>query len=116
MAEREVKIGVASFIQADSSDYAGRLEPRWGFGLFGQVVDVHDSDIERFDRLNAPAAAPAVPLPEVAPENDLVGDEPPRAGRGSGLDAWRDYAEKLGLLVDENATRDDIVALVDDSK
>lgn len=116
MAEREVKIGVASFIQADSSENAGRLEPRWGFGLAGQVVDVHESDLERFDRLNGPAMAPVVPLPEVAPENDLPGAEPPRAGRGSGLDSWRAYAESLGLLVEDDATRDDVIALVDDSK
>lgn len=116
MADREVKIGVASFIHADSTEFAGRIEPRWGFGLFGQVVDVHDSDLERFDRLNGAAAAPSVPLPEVAPENDIAGEEPPRAGRGSSVEAWRAYAETLGLLVDENASRDDIVALVDDSK
>jgi hypothetical protein len=116
MAEREVKIGVASFIQADSSEGNGRLEPRWGFGLAGQVVDVHESDLERFDRFNGPVSAPAVPLPEVAPENDLAGEEPPRSGRGSGVDVWRDYAEKLGLLAEDDASRDDIVALVDASK
>lgn len=116
MAEREVKIGVASYIQADSSDYNGRLEPRWGFGLFGQVVDVHDSDLERFDRLNGPSHTPVVPVPHVEPVNDIAGEEPPRAGRGSGADVWRAYAESLGLLVEENASRDDIVALVDDSK
>lgn len=116
MAEREVKIGVASFIHADSSEYAGRLEPRWGFGLFGQTVDVHESDLDRFDRLNGPSTAPTVPLPEVAPENDIAGEEPPRAGRGSGVDVWRAHAESLGLLVEEDATRDDIIALVDDSK
>lgn len=116
MADREVKIGVASFIHADSSEFAGRIEPRWGFGLFGQVVDVHDSDLERFDRLNGAAASPSVPLPEVAPENDIAGEEPPRAGRGSGIEVWRTHAESLGLLVDEDASRDDIIALVDESK
>ena len=116
MAEREVKIGVASFIQADSSEYKGRIEPRWGFGLYGQVVDVHDSDLERFDRFNGPAASSVAPLPEVAPENSLVGEEPPRVGRGSGTDNWRKYAEALGLLVSEDATRAEIVTLVDDSK
>jgi hypothetical protein len=116
MAERKVNIGVASFIQADSVEGDGRLEPRWGFGLAGQVVDVHDSDLERFDRFNGPVAVASVPLPDVAPENDLAGEEPPRSGRGSGVDVWRDHAERLGLLVDEDASRDDIVALVDASK
>ena len=39
---------------------------------------------------------------------------PPRAGKGSGLDAWVAYAEALGLDVDPDATRDDIIAAVDD--
>lgn len=42
--------------------------------------------------------------------------EPPRGGEGSGLDAWTEYAEKLGLTVPEGASRDDVIALVDDSK
>lgn len=49
----------------------------------------------------APAPAPAGPV------------APPRAGKGSGMDAWVTYAEALGLEVDESATRDDIIAAVD---
>lgn len=116
MAEREVKIGLASYIKADSPVDHDRLEPQWGFGLFGQTVDVHVSDVDRFDRLNSPATAPIVPLPDVAPVNDLTPSEPPRSGRGSGLESWMEYAANLGLLVDSDATRDDIIALVDDSK
>lgn len=115
MAEREVKIGVATYMAATSSD----KEPVWGFGLFGQSVDVHDSDVERFDRLNGAAATPPVPLP-VNPDPEVLADgeliEPPRSGRGSGADAWAEYADNLGLLVPESATRDDIIALVDESK
>lgn len=39
--------------------------------------------------------------------------EPPRGGPGSGRDAWAAYAESKGIAVPEDATRDDIVALVD---
>jgi hypothetical protein len=50
--------------------------------------------------------------------DDEAGNEaPPRAGRGSGLDAWREYAsETLQLTVPEDATREDIFALVDAQK
>lgn len=39
--------------------------------------------------------------------------EPPRAGRGSSEDAWREYATGLGIDVPNDAGRDDIIALVD---
>lgn len=39
--------------------------------------------------------------------------EPPRSGRGSGVDAWREYADSLGVQYPQDATRDDIVALID---
>jgi hypothetical protein len=35
--------------------------------------------------------------------------EPPRAGKGSGRDAWAVYASRHGVEVDEDASRDDIV-------
>ncbi|MFF9088648.1 hypothetical protein ACF1BE_19890 [Streptomyces sp. NPDC014991] len=39
------------------------------------------------------------------------GDEaPPRAGRGSGIDAWRKFAEQRGVEYDTNASREDIIA------
>lgn len=40
-------------------------------------------------------------------------DRPPLTGKGSGKGAWTDYAESLGIEVPEDASRDDIVALVD---
>lgn len=42
--------------------------------------------------------------------------EPPRAGRGSALEVWQAYAESQGIAVPEDASRDDIVALVDEAK
>lgn len=35
---------------------------------------------------------------------------PPLRGRGSGLDAWRDYAAGQGLSVGDDVTRDELVA------
>lgn len=38
---------------------------------------------------------------------------PPRAGAGSSKDKWVAYAEANGVTVDEDATRDDIIAAVE---
>lgn len=39
--------------------------------------------------------------------------EPPRGGTGSGVEAWRDYATKTGVEIDDDMNRDDIIAAVD---
>lgn len=39
-------------------------------------------------------------------------EEPPRNGAGSGVDAWRAYADYLGINVD-GMSRDEIIAAVD---
>jgi hypothetical protein len=44
----------------------------------------------------------------------LRDDEPPRSGRGSSTDVWRGYARGLGLQVPDDASRQQIIALVDD--
>lgn len=51
------------------------------------------------------AEPPAGPVDAVAP---------PRAGRGSGRDEWAAYAAELGLAVGPDASRDDIIAAVDE--
>lgn len=38
---------------------------------------------------------------------------PPKGGAGSGKEAWADYAAERGVEVDEDATRDEIVAALD---
>ncbi|MCX4705653.1 hypothetical protein [Streptomyces sp. NBC_01373] len=37
-------------------------------------------------------------------------EAPPRSGRGSGIEAWRAFAEAHGLDVDEDRTREQIIA------
>ncbi|MGW0015521.1 hypothetical protein ACWDVX_37955 [Streptomyces tendae] len=38
---------------------------------------------------------------------------PPRSGRGSGVDAWRAYAEGNGYDTDDEMSRDDVIALLE---
>lgn len=56
---------------------------------------------------HAPGSAPPA---EDAPDPDV---EPPRSGAGSGAQAWRDYAASQGVGVEQDATRDDIIAVLD---
>jgi len=112
MAERTVNIGLASYRRADGPEDTAL----WGFALQGEVVDVHEDDLERFDRLNGPQATDQPPLAEVPePAVDAAGDpqEPPRSGKGSGVEAWAEYAASLDIEVPEGASRDEIVELVD---
>lgn len=47
------------------------------------------------------------------PSDDDGPVAPPRSGPGSGVQAWRTYAETLGVDVPDDASRDDIVDLLD---
>jgi hypothetical protein len=44
----------------------------------------------------------------VGSEGDV--EAPPRSGRGSGIDAWRAFAEQHGVEVAADASREDIIA------
>lgn len=52
--------------------------------------------------------------PDTGDSSDVPA-EPPRAGAGSGIDAWRDFASHpdVDLDVDPDASRDDIIAAWD---
>lgn len=65
-------------------------------------------------RITNPAAwdLPGEPEGDPDPTPDPQPQEPPESGPGSGKDAWRAHADMLGLDVPEDATRDEIVALV----
>jgi hypothetical protein len=43
-------------------------------------------------------------------------NEPARSGRGSGLEVWAAYAKSLDITFPEEATRDDLIKLVDEKK
>lgn len=73
----------------------------------------------------APTRRPdkAIPVQEPAPSHQPDDDEkpvtepapdpPPRAGRGSGLTAWQVFAAAAGVDLDDDMTRDDIIAACD---
>lgn len=53
--------------------------------------------------------APRAPQTVHAPVSS-DGDEPPRAGKGSSKDAWAAFAAKHNVQVEDESTRDDIIA------
>lgn len=46
MATRTIRTGVGSYQRASDGV--------WEFGMYGDEIDVHKDDLERFDRLNGP--------------------------------------------------------------
>jgi hypothetical protein len=54
--------------------------------------------------------APAVGFRDPAGGRGAPDTAPPRSGRGSGIEAWRAYAEANGVGTDDEMSRDDIIA------
>lgn len=46
-------------------------------------------------------------------DGDHEGEIPPQSGRGSSRDSWAAYAGSLGVDVDAESSRDDIIAAID---
>jgi hypothetical protein len=89
-------------------------------GTFGPADDLPDWAVAGITNPDVwdgdpPAAAPA-PAAPAGEDGDLV--EPPRSGKGSGVEVWREYAGKLGWFesIPADASRDDIMKAVDDER
>lgn len=55
-------------------------------------------------------AEPPVGFEEPAARKPADTAAPPRSGRGSGLEAWRTFAEQHGVGTDSDMSREDIIA------
>lgn len=109
-AERTVKAVVTSYVHPDGA-------PR--IALRGEVVSVHPDHLAAFDKGEAQVPEPKADLADVMEvseplDPEFTPEEPPRSGKGSGLDAWATYARQLGHAIPDDASRDDVIALVDD--
>ncbi|MDF9718114.1 hypothetical protein [Nocardioides sp. ChNu-99] len=79
---------------------------------------VPDAVAKEITNPKAWATGPTSPGEDPDADADAAGSgsdagEPPRAGKGSGVDAWAAYAKTLGLEVKDDATRDELIELVD---
>jgi hypothetical protein len=103
-----------TFVHVVSTDADGTQQS----GTFGPADDLPDwaaAAITNPDVWDGepPAAAPEPATPTAA-DGDLV--EPPRSGKGSGLEEWTEYAKALGYEVAEGTKRDDLIAAIDAEK
>ncbi|WP_125512874.1 hypothetical protein [Streptomyces sp. WAC 01529] len=55
-----------------------------------------------------PADSSHAELPSPAGAGDV--EAPPRSGKGSGVEAWRAFAERKGVDVDQGASAKDVIA------
>lgn len=88
MPTREVKIGMVAYQRAD-------IPELWAYGGLGEKVEVHEGDVERFDRFNVAPEAPAFPEPAVTPDDPATPVVEVPGGNAS-LVAWQDYARANG--------------------
>jgi hypothetical protein len=86
----------------DSENIPGWALEQMGDHCFEAVSTPPDPEAQLAEQSQAAAA-----------NEDGPGGEPPRAGRGSGVEAWTEYAVGLGIDVPEGASRDEVIELVD---
>jgi hypothetical protein len=85
-----------------------------GFGPEDEVPEwaARQMGAHCFEDGDHPYAA-AAESPDDGSSDDGDGSEdapPPKGGPGSGVDAWRAYAAKKGVKVEDDANRDDVIA------
>jgi hypothetical protein len=104
-----------TFVHVVSTDSDGAQQS----GTFGPADDLPDwaaAAITNPDVWDGEPPAAAAPEPaEPAGEGDRP-VEPPRSGKGSGLEVWVEYAKALGYVVAEGTSRDEIIAAIDAEK
>lgn len=92
--------------------------------VFGPSTEVPEWAARKITNTRAWAKPPTFPAETVTdPGGDGSGQDagagtgdtprPPTSGKGSGVDAWRDYATSRGIAVDDDADRAAIIAAVD---
>jgi hypothetical protein len=94
---------------------AGETVPAWAaeritnpdvWAREGSDVGEVDADLDQAEDDTGTDTAPGV----------AADDEPPRTGKGSGKDHWAEYAQRIGVDVDQDASKADIIAAVDAAK
>lgn len=95
MAERTVRIGAIAYRRADGADV---------FGYRGDVVAVHDDDLDRFDGINGDP----IPADGEPSDGDLEQGAPVRPAGSASLADWQGYAIASGASPEdiEGMTRD----------
>ena len=98
MSVRIVRIALASYRRADEAET---------YAMFGETIDVHPDDLERFDRLNG--AAIAEDEPEADPDEAAEGDLPEDL-QALNLAELREIAKEQGVDLGGATRKADIIA------
>jgi hypothetical protein len=69
-----------------------------------------ESDLPKGVEITNPRAWDDFDDPAASASAASAGGPPPKSGRGSGRDAWADYAEANGVEVTEADSKDDVIA------
>lgn len=96
MAERTIRSGIGSYLSVDGLQKHGML---------GDVVDVHEDDVERFDRLNPEDLT----VEAVEPEQEFPLGEPAEDWSNKELDA---YADAHGIDIKAAKNKPEKVAAI----
>lgn len=106
MAKRDVKVRLMTYLPA------GAAAPRHAF--LGEVVDVDDSDLVRFDAHNVapstPAAPPVEDIADVEVETPADDPSPAKPSGNASRDDWAAYALTQNVAAEslEGKSRDEI--------
>lgn len=114
MAERTIRAGIVTYHAADGREGV--------VGFQGETVDVHEGDLERFDRLN-PAAHSAAEAVALAADGlvQAIGAAVTEALRAPGQpepsENWKKdeliaYASEHALDISDASTKADILAVI----
>lgn len=97
------------------STYVHLREPE-GLGTvgFGPDDEVPDWAARLITNPDAWEGGQAPSFDDVEDEDEDSPQVPPRGGPGSGAEAWRAYAAALGVEVASDASRDEVVAALED--
>ena len=112
MPARTIRTGIGSYRDANGLDR---------FGFLGETVEVHDDDLERFDRLNPEPAEsePAESEPAEVPGEAADGSDIQAPGREDGisladldLNGLRSLAADRGVDIGGATTKKAIIAAI----
>lgn len=83
---------------------AGTVPPEWAVPLITNPDAWADSSGSEAEPGSEPVDTP----------DGGVDGPPPRTGQGSSRAAWAEYAESVGVDIDDDMSRDDIIDAIDD--
>jgi hypothetical protein len=79
--------------------------------IFGPDDKIPAELAKRIDNPKVTGSDSPEPEPTPEPERSEI---PPKGGAGSGVEAWKAYATSKDVTVADDATRDEIIAALDD--